>query len=181
MTLQKVISTHVMQDNLLFPMLTIEETLMFTAEFRLPHSLSKSKKKSCVQTLIDHRRRRTPRSLRRGTPPSLHQNRHHHIHGGGGIVMNRSERNHRGHWNALWRNWPCARPWGSRTRLLCWQEVAWVARSWDWSDGWSNGRKRNHVWSIHVIIVRHKLIWELIILVHHGRPRTLVLPRICLN
>lgn len=34
-----------MQDNLLFPMLTIEETLMFTAEFRLPHSLSKSKKK----------------------------------------------------------------------------------------------------------------------------------------
>ncbi|MCL7037086.1 hypothetical protein MKW94_007755 [Papaver nudicaule] len=42
-----------MQDDLLFPMLTVEETLMFSAEFRLPRSLSKSKKKARVQALID--------------------------------------------------------------------------------------------------------------------------------
>ncbi|GFZ14842.1 hypothetical protein Acr_24g0010320 [Actinidia rufa] len=34
--LLKVISAYVMQDDLLFPMLTVEETLMFAAEFRLP-------------------------------------------------------------------------------------------------------------------------------------------------
>ncbi|XP_004302811.1 PREDICTED: ABC transporter G family member 20 [Fragaria vesca subsp. vesca] len=49
----KVISAYVMQDDLLFPMLTVEETLMFSAEFRLPQSLSKSKKKSRVEALID--------------------------------------------------------------------------------------------------------------------------------
>ncbi|KAJ4971438.1 hypothetical protein NE237_004537 [Protea cynaroides] len=49
----KVISAYVMQDDLLFPMLTVEETLMFSAEFRLPRSLSKSKKKARVQALID--------------------------------------------------------------------------------------------------------------------------------
>ncbi|CAN1135388.1 ABC transporter G family member 2 [Linum perenne] len=49
----KVISAYVMQDDLLFPMLTVEETLMFAAEFRLPRSLSKSKKKARVQALID--------------------------------------------------------------------------------------------------------------------------------
>ncbi|KAM5559975.1 ABC transporter G family member 20-like [Rosa sericea] len=49
----KVISAYVMQDDLLFPMLTVEETLMFSAEFRLPRTLSKSKKKSRVQALID--------------------------------------------------------------------------------------------------------------------------------
>ncbi|KAF2318862.1 hypothetical protein GH714_011223 [Hevea brasiliensis] len=49
----KVISAYVMQDDLLFPMLTVEETLMFAAEFRLPRSLSKSKKKMRVQALID--------------------------------------------------------------------------------------------------------------------------------
>ncbi|XP_073272184.1 ABC transporter G family member 1-like [Primulina huaijiensis] len=49
----KVISAYVMQDDLLFPMLTVEETLMFAAEFRLPRNLSKSKKKLRVQTLID--------------------------------------------------------------------------------------------------------------------------------
>ncbi|CAL5193968.1 unnamed protein product [Lathyrus oleraceus] len=52
-SLQKVISAYVMQDDLLFPMLTVEETLMFSAEFRLPRSLSKSKKKARVQALID--------------------------------------------------------------------------------------------------------------------------------
>ena len=51
--LLKVISAYVMQDDLLFPMLTMEETLMFSAEFRLPQSLSASKKKARVQALID--------------------------------------------------------------------------------------------------------------------------------
>ncbi|GJV70251.1 ABC transporter G family member 6-like protein [Tanacetum coccineum] len=51
--LLKVISAYVMQDDLLFPMLTVEETLMFAAEFRLPRTLSKSKKKQRVQALID--------------------------------------------------------------------------------------------------------------------------------
>nr|XP_043609681.1 ABC transporter G family member 20-like [Erigeron canadensis] len=49
----KVISAYVMQDDLLFPMLTVEETLMFSAEFRLPRTLSKMKKKARVQALID--------------------------------------------------------------------------------------------------------------------------------
>ncbi|XP_010515843.1 PREDICTED: ABC transporter G family member 20-like [Camelina sativa] len=52
-SLHKVISAYVMQDDLLFPMLTVEETLMFSAEFRLPSSLSKKKKKARVQALID--------------------------------------------------------------------------------------------------------------------------------
>ncbi|PHT38381.1 ABC transporter G family member 20 [Capsicum baccatum] len=51
--LLKVISAYVMQDDLLFPMLTVEETLMFSAEFRLPTTLSKSKKRARVQALID--------------------------------------------------------------------------------------------------------------------------------
>lgn len=51
--LLKVISAYVMQDDLLFPMLTVEETLMFAAEFRLPRTLSTSKKKLRVQALID--------------------------------------------------------------------------------------------------------------------------------
>ncbi|KAJ9555030.1 hypothetical protein OSB04_009644 [Centaurea solstitialis] len=51
--LSKVISAYVMQDDLLFPMLTVEETLMFSAEFRLPRTLSKLKKRERVQALID--------------------------------------------------------------------------------------------------------------------------------
>nr|GLL41003.1 ABC transporter G family member 20-like [Ipomoea trifida] len=51
--LLKVISAYVMQDDLLFPMLTVEETLMFSAEFRLPRSLSRSRKKARVQALIE--------------------------------------------------------------------------------------------------------------------------------
>lgn len=51
--LLKVISAYVMQDDLLYPMLTVEETLMFAAEFRLPRTLSKAKKKARVQQLID--------------------------------------------------------------------------------------------------------------------------------
>ncbi|KAI4302364.1 hypothetical protein MLD38_038117 [Melastoma candidum] len=49
----KAISAYVMQDDLLFPMLTVKETLMFAAEFRLPRSLSRSKKNLRVQALID--------------------------------------------------------------------------------------------------------------------------------
>ncbi|VFQ68223.1 unnamed protein product [Cuscuta campestris] len=49
----KVISAYVMQDDLLYPMLTVEETLMFAAELRLPRTLSNSKKKQRVQALID--------------------------------------------------------------------------------------------------------------------------------
>ncbi|KAK8963907.1 ABC transporter G family member 6 [Platanthera guangdongensis] len=51
--LLKVISAYVMQDDLLFPMLTVEETLMFSADFRLPRTLSASKKRSRVQALVD--------------------------------------------------------------------------------------------------------------------------------
>ncbi|KAM7499218.1 hypothetical protein LguiA_023632 [Lonicera macranthoides] len=51
--LLKVISAYVMQDDLLYPMLTVEETLMFSAEFNLPRTISKSKKKLRVQALID--------------------------------------------------------------------------------------------------------------------------------
>ncbi|KAJ8631616.1 hypothetical protein MRB53_024939 [Persea americana] len=51
--LLKVISAYVMQDDLLYPMLTVEETLMFSAEFRLPRTLSRTKKKARVQALID--------------------------------------------------------------------------------------------------------------------------------
>ncbi|GAB2300532.1 ABC transporter G member 20 [Dionaea muscipula] len=52
--LLKAISAYVMQDDLLFPMLTVEETLMFSAEFRLPRTLfSKSMKKARVEAVID--------------------------------------------------------------------------------------------------------------------------------
>ncbi|KAJ4704782.1 ABC transporter G family member [Melia azedarach] len=34
------ISAYVMQEDILYPLLTVEETLMFSAEFRLPRSLS---------------------------------------------------------------------------------------------------------------------------------------------
>ncbi|KAL3652118.1 ATP-binding cassette sub- G member 1 [Castilleja foliolosa] len=51
--LMKLISAYVMQDDLLYPMLTVEETLMFAAEFRLPRTLSRPKKLARVQALID--------------------------------------------------------------------------------------------------------------------------------
>ncbi|XP_073147673.1 ABC transporter G family member 20-like isoform X1 [Henckelia pumila] len=51
--LVKVISAYVMQDDLLFPMLTVEETLMFSAEFRLPGTMPRSRKRARVQVLID--------------------------------------------------------------------------------------------------------------------------------
>ncbi|CAH9078302.1 unnamed protein product [Cuscuta epithymum] len=51
--LLKAISAYVMQDDLLFPMLTVEETLMFAAEFRLPRTLPHSRKKARVGALIE--------------------------------------------------------------------------------------------------------------------------------
>ncbi|KAH0928520.1 LOW QUALITY PROTEIN: hypothetical protein HID58_014247 [Brassica napus] len=51
--LLKVISAYVMQDDLLFPMLTVKETLMFASEFRLPRSLSKSKKMERMDIIHD--------------------------------------------------------------------------------------------------------------------------------
>ncbi|EES01718.1 hypothetical protein BDA96_03G375000 [Sorghum bicolor] len=53
-TVIKSISAYVMQDDLLFPMLTVTETLSFAAEFRLPRALSPAKKRARVQALIDH-------------------------------------------------------------------------------------------------------------------------------
>lgn len=41
------------QDDLLFPMLTVKETLMFSAFFRLPMSQSKAKKRARVFKLMD--------------------------------------------------------------------------------------------------------------------------------
>ncbi|MCL7051839.1 hypothetical protein MKW94_025746 [Papaver nudicaule] len=52
-TVLKKMSAYVMQDDLLFPMLTVEETFLFSAEFRLPRLLSKSEKMARVQTVID--------------------------------------------------------------------------------------------------------------------------------
>ncbi|KMT04581.1 hypothetical protein BVRB_8g182370 [Beta vulgaris subsp. vulgaris] len=49
----KSISAYVMQDVLLFSGLTVEETLMFSAQLRLPRTLSKSKKRARVHGLID--------------------------------------------------------------------------------------------------------------------------------
>ncbi|MCL7030405.1 hypothetical protein MKW94_015863 [Papaver nudicaule] len=42
-----------MQDDLLYPTLTVEETLMFSADFRLPRLLSKEKKMERVRTVMD--------------------------------------------------------------------------------------------------------------------------------
>ncbi|KAF5734038.1 hypothetical protein HS088_TW16G00479 [Tripterygium wilfordii] len=49
----KMISSYVMQDDQLFPRLTVFETLMFAAEVRLPPSLSREEKKRRVHELID--------------------------------------------------------------------------------------------------------------------------------
>lgn len=48
----KMISSYVMQDDQLFPMLTVFETLMFAAEVRLPPSLTREEKKKRVYQLI---------------------------------------------------------------------------------------------------------------------------------
>ncbi|KAM3352387.1 hypothetical protein ACQJBY_023941 [Aegilops geniculata] len=49
----KSMSAYVMQDDLLFPMLTVTETLSFAADFRLPRSLCAAKKRARVHALID--------------------------------------------------------------------------------------------------------------------------------
>jgi ABC-type glutathione transport system ATPase component len=46
-------SAYVMQDDRLFPMLTVYETLMFAADFRLGSSVSASDKKLRVENLIE--------------------------------------------------------------------------------------------------------------------------------
>lgn len=52
-SLLKIVSAYVMQDDVLYPMLTVEETLLFAAKLRLPRSLSDSKKKKRVEALIE--------------------------------------------------------------------------------------------------------------------------------
>nr|PNR49779.1 hypothetical protein PHYPA_011675 [Physcomitrium patens] len=47
------ISAYVMQDDLLYPMLTVKETLLFAAFFRLPPSQSKAVKKARVSNLLN--------------------------------------------------------------------------------------------------------------------------------
>ncbi|CAL9129917.1 unnamed protein product [Musa textilis] len=49
----KMVSSYVMQDDQLFPMLTVVETLTFAAELRLPPSVSKSEKRKRVWELLD--------------------------------------------------------------------------------------------------------------------------------
>ncbi|XP_059641563.1 ABC transporter G family member STR-like [Cornus florida] len=49
----KMISSYVMQDDQLFPMLTVFETFLFAAEVRLPPSISRSEKKKRVFQLLE--------------------------------------------------------------------------------------------------------------------------------
>ncbi|CAI9113702.1 OLC1v1014355C1 [Oldenlandia corymbosa var. corymbosa] len=49
----KMISSYVMQDDQLFPMLTVYETFLFAAEVRLPPSVSRGEKKKRVYELLD--------------------------------------------------------------------------------------------------------------------------------
>nr|UZH45528.1 ABC transporter G family member 19 [Morus alba] len=49
----KRISSYVMQDDQLFPMLTVFETFLFAAEVRLPPSISTNEKKKRVHELLD--------------------------------------------------------------------------------------------------------------------------------
>ncbi|KAL6624847.1 hypothetical protein ACP70R_032168 [Stipagrostis hirtigluma subsp. patula] len=48
----RAISAYVMQDDLLYPMLTVRETLRFAAEFRLPRALPPEDKNARVEALI---------------------------------------------------------------------------------------------------------------------------------
>lgn len=48
-----MVSSYVMQDDQLFPMLTVFETFMFAAEVRLPPSISRAEKKKRVYELLD--------------------------------------------------------------------------------------------------------------------------------
>ncbi|XP_002971450.2 ABC transporter G family member 6 [Selaginella moellendorffii] len=51
--LLRSISAYVMQDDLLFPMLTVQETLMFSANVRLPQTHSRQKKVERVKMLLE--------------------------------------------------------------------------------------------------------------------------------
>ncbi|XP_068306041.1 ABC transporter G family member STR-like [Pyrus communis] len=49
----KMVSSYVMQDDQLFPMLTVFETFMFAAEVRLPPSISRNEKRKRVYELLE--------------------------------------------------------------------------------------------------------------------------------
>ncbi|KAM0980206.1 hypothetical protein ACFX2J_015791 [Malus domestica] len=49
----KMVSSYVMQDDQLFPMLTVFETFMFAAEVRLPPSVSRDEKRKRVHELLE--------------------------------------------------------------------------------------------------------------------------------
>lgn len=49
----KMVSSYVMQDDQLFPMLTVFETFMFAAEIRLPPSISRDEKRRRVYELLE--------------------------------------------------------------------------------------------------------------------------------
>ena len=49
----KMVSSYVMQDDQLFPMLTVFETFMFAAEVRLPPSISRDEKRKRVYELLE--------------------------------------------------------------------------------------------------------------------------------
>nr|CAD1822071.1 unnamed protein product [Ananas comosus var. bracteatus] len=69
--LLRSISAYVMQDDLLFPMLTVEETLTFAAEFRLPRSLPREKEAQArVRALIDQLGLGRPRPPSSATSPT---------------------------------------------------------------------------------------------------------------
>ncbi|XP_057538489.1 ABC transporter G family member 20-like [Amaranthus tricolor] len=72
----KSISAYVMQDVLLFPGLTVEETLMFSGEFCLPRTISKAEKRARVQGLIDQL------SLRHAAKTVIGDEEHRGVSGG---------------------------------------------------------------------------------------------------
>ena len=74
--LLKSISAYVMQEDLLFPMLTVEETLNYAAELRLPGTLTAAKKKARVETLIDQL------GLRRAAKTIIGDEAHRGVSGG---------------------------------------------------------------------------------------------------
>eukprot|EP00475_Leptophrys_vorax_P012879 TRINITY_DN1924_c0_g2_i2.p1 TRINITY_DN1924_c0_g2~~TRINITY_DN1924_c0_g2_i2.p1 ORF type:complete len:923 (-),score=21.78 TRINITY_DN1924_c0_g2_i2:61-2700(-) len=47
------LSAYVMQDDLMYPSLTVRETLMFSAELRLPQSVSRKEKEAKVERLLE--------------------------------------------------------------------------------------------------------------------------------
>ncbi|KAJ3672533.1 hypothetical protein LUZ60_007254 [Juncus effusus] len=74
--LLKVISAYVQQDDLLYPMLTVKETLTYAAELRLPRSMPKETKKQRVNDLIKDL------SLERATNTIIGDEMHRGVSGG---------------------------------------------------------------------------------------------------